>query len=69
MQKPNLLSEQEASRLIGISRSELKRHTQQRTFGLRPRHCNRGECFYSVDVIQDFCRNLHAQLAAESLFH
>jgi len=69
VQKPTLLSEQEASRLIGITRSELKRHTQERTFGLRPRHCNRGECFYSIDVIQDFRRNLNAQQAAESLFH
>ncbi|GAB6048988.1 hypothetical protein JCM19379_28200 [Methyloparacoccus murrellii] len=68
MQRPELLNEQEASRLIGISRSELKRHTQQRTFGLRPKFCTRNECFYDPNILRDFQRNLTAQKAAESLF-
>jgi hypothetical protein len=51
MQNPTLLNAQEASRLIGMTRSELKRHTQQRTFGLRPKHCRRGECFHATETL------------------
>lgn len=68
MQNSNLLNEQEASRLIGITRSELKHHTQQRTFGLRPKHCSRGEFFYAPNTLHEFHRNLSAHKAAESLF-
>lgn len=69
MQDLKLLSEQDVCRLIGMTRSELKRHTQQRSFGLRPRVRDRGACYYSADTVQDFQRSLNAQLAAESLFN
>ena len=68
MREPNLLNEQEASRLIGITRSELRHHAQQRTFGLKPRHFSRGEGYYSPQALQEFRRNLEARQAAESLF-
>jgi len=68
MQNPTLLNEQEASRLIGMTRSELKQHTQQRTFGLRPKHCRRGECFYATETLRIFQRNFSAHQAAEALF-
>ena len=68
MQNPTLLNEQAASRLIGITRNELQHHTQQRTFGLRPQHRSRGECFYTPQTLQAFQRNLNARQAAEALF-
>jgi hypothetical protein len=68
MTETNLLNEQEASRLIGITRSELRLHAQQRTFGLKPRHFNRGEAYYTPQALQEFRRNLEARQAAESLF-